>query len=146
MVVISRQTASVSLHYVHLGCTEKATKAWHRQKRQQWHKPTNNTETCTPVTTPLHTLRPYDTQVCVSASCDRLWDYFAFCAGVSGWSMIWFCWGCTASCGWHMRCIVIRGDAWLVLHSPCNTQGTSTVSRKRPTRPHSSKTKTIKTK
>ena len=23
--------------------------------------------------------------------CDRLWDYFAFCAGVSGWSMTWCC-------------------------------------------------------
>ena len=23
--------------------------------------------------------------------------------------------------GWHMRCIVIRGGAWLVLLSPCNT-------------------------
>ena len=29
--------------------------------------------------------------------------------------------GCTASCGWHMRCIVVRGDAWPVLLSPCNT-------------------------
>ena len=26
-----------------------------------------------------------------SSSCDRLWEYFAFCAGVSGWSMTWFC-------------------------------------------------------
>ena len=24
-------------------------------------------------------------------------------------------------CGWHMRCIVIRGDAWPVLLSPCTT-------------------------
>ena len=28
---------------------------------------------------------------------------------------------CTASCGWHMRCIVVRGDAWPLLLSPCNT-------------------------
>ena len=26
-----------------------------------------------------------------------------------------------ASCGCHMHCIVIRGDAWLVWLSPCNT-------------------------
>ena len=29
--------------------------------------------------------------------------------------------GTIGSCGWHMRCIVIRGDAWLVLLSPCST-------------------------
>ena len=63
--------------------------------------------------------------VCASASCgvgcDHVWDYFTFCAGVSGWSMTWFRSGCTASCGWHMCCIVVRGDAWPVLLSPCNT-------------------------
>ena len=29
--------------------------------------------------------------------------------------------GCTASCGWHVRCVGVRGDAWSVLLSPCNT-------------------------
>ena len=28
---------------------------------------------------------------------------------------------CNASCGWHMRCIVVQGDAWPLLLSPCNT-------------------------
>ena len=41
--------------------------------------------------------------------------------GVSRWSMGWYRWVCTASCGWHMRCIVVRGDAWPLLLSPCNT-------------------------
>ena len=27
-----------------------------------------------------------------------------------------------ASCGWHMRCIVVRGDDWPVLLSLCNTR------------------------
>ena len=35
--------------------------------------------------------------------------------------MVWFRWGCTASCGWHVRCVGVRGDAWSVLLSPCNT-------------------------
>ena len=35
--------------------------------------------------------------------------------------MVWFRWGCTASCGWHVRCFGVRGDAWSVLLSPCNT-------------------------
>ena len=39
------------------------------------------------------------------------------------WSMVWFRWGCTASCGWHVRCVGVRGDAWSVLLSPCNTRG-----------------------
>ena len=91
--------------------TEKATAARHRPERQH-NARSNRRKQCSPNKTNVRR---------VSASCDRLWDYFAFCAGVSGWSMIWFCWGCTASCGWHMRCIVIRGDAWLVLLSPCNT-------------------------
>ena len=38
-----------------------------------------------------------------------------FCAGVSAWSMVWFRWGCTASCGWNVRCVGVRGDAWPVL-------------------------------
>ena len=25
------------------------------------------------------------------------------------------------SCGWRMRCIVVKGDAWPLLLSPCNT-------------------------
>ena len=41
--------------------------------------------------------------------------------GVSRWSMVWFRWVCTASCDWHMRCTVGRGDAWPLLLSPCNT-------------------------
>ena len=35
--------------------------------------------------------------------------------------MVWFCWGCTASCGWNVRCVGVRGDAWSVMLSPCNT-------------------------
>ena len=27
----------------------------------------------------------------------------------------------TASCGWNVRCVGVRGDAWPVLLSPCNT-------------------------
>ena len=34
---------------------------------------------------------------------------------------MWFRWGCTASCGWHVRCVGVRGNAWSVLLSPCNT-------------------------
>ena len=41
--------------------------------------------------------------------------------GVSAWSMVWFRWGCTASCGWNVRCVGVRGDAWSVMLSPCNT-------------------------
>ena len=36
-------------------------------------------------------------------------------------SMVWFRWGCTASCGRNVRCVGVRGDAWSVLLSPCNT-------------------------
>ena len=39
----------------------------------------------------------------------------------SGWSMVWFRWGCTASCGWNVRCVGVRGDPWSVMLSPCNT-------------------------
>ena len=35
--------------------------------------------------------------------------------------MVWFRWGCAASCGWIVRCVGVRGDAWPVLLSPCNT-------------------------
>ena len=35
--------------------------------------------------------------------------------------MVWFRWGCTASCGWNVRCVGVRGDAWSVMLSPCNT-------------------------
>ena len=35
--------------------------------------------------------------------------------------MVWFRWGCTASCGWNVRCVGVRGDAWPVLLSPCVT-------------------------
>ena len=44
---------------------------------------------------------------------------------VSGWSMVWFRWGCPASCGWKVRCVGVRGDAWPVLLSPCNTHHTA---------------------
>ena len=36
--------------------------------------------------------------------------------------MVWFRWGCTASCGWNVRCVGVRGDAWSVMLSPCNTE------------------------
>ena len=39
------------------------------------------------------------------------------------WSMVWFRWGCTASCGWNVRCVGVRRDAWPVMLSPCNTLG-----------------------
>ena len=74
--------------------------------------------------------------MCASASCDRLWDYFAFCAGVSGWS-IWFVGvGDLVLLGLHcflrlahaLYC-VIRGDAWLVLLSLCNTMGTASLCK-----------------
>ena len=29
-------------------------------------------------------------------------------------TMVWFRWGCTASCGWNVRCVGVRGDAWSV--------------------------------
>ena len=35
--------------------------------------------------------------------------------------MVWFRWACTASCGWNVRCVGVRGDAWSVMLSPCNT-------------------------
>ena len=35
--------------------------------------------------------------------------------------MVWFRCGCTASCGWNVRCVGVRGDAWSVMLSPCNT-------------------------
>ena len=35
--------------------------------------------------------------------------------------MVWFRCGCSACCGWNVRCVGVRGDAWLVLLSPCNT-------------------------
>ena len=47
---------------------------------------------------------------------------FVFRAGVSRGSMVWFRWVCTASCGRHMHCIVVRGDAWPMLLCPCNTR------------------------
>ena len=28
---------------------------------------------------------------------------------------------CTASCGWNVRCAGVRGNAWSVMLSPCNT-------------------------
>ena len=34
---------------------------------------------------------------------------------------VWFGVGCTASCGWSVRCVGFRGDAWSVMLSPCNT-------------------------
>ena len=34
---------------------------------------------------------------------------------------VWFGVGCTASCGWNVRCVGVRGDAWSVMLSPCNT-------------------------
>ena len=34
-------------------------------------------------------------------------------------------WGCTASCGWNVRCVGVRGDAWSVMLSPCNTHKAS---------------------
>ena len=40
---------------------------------------------------------------------------------MSAWSMVWFRWGCTASCGWNVRCVGVRGDTWSVMLSPCNT-------------------------
>ena len=40
--------------------------------------------------------------------------------------MVWFRWGCTASCGWNVRCVGVRGDAWSVLLSPCNTKKSAT--------------------
>ena len=35
---------------------------------------------------------------------------------------VWFgfVWACTASCGWNVRCVGVRGDAWSVMLSPCN--------------------------
>ena len=35
---------------------------------------------------------------------------------------VWFGVGCTASCGWNVRCVGVRGDAWSVMLSPCNTE------------------------
>ena len=35
--------------------------------------------------------------------------------------MVWFRWGCTAFCGWNVRFVGVRGDAWSVMLSPCNT-------------------------
>ena len=44
-----------------------------------------------------------------------------FCEGISRWRLAWFGSVCTASCGCHVHCIVVRGDAWPMLLSPCNT-------------------------
>ena len=52
-----------------------------------------------------------------------------FCAGVSAWSMVWFRWGCTASCGKNVRCVG-GGNAWSVLPSPCNTNPMQSASRR----------------
>ena len=49
-------------------------------------------------------------------------------AGVSAWSMVWFRWGCTASCSWNVRCVGVRGDAWSVMLSPCNTFAKDTIN------------------
>ena len=35
--------------------------------------------------------------------------------------MVWFRLGYTTSCGWNVRCVGVRGSAWPVLLSPCNT-------------------------
>ena len=38
-----------------------------------------------------------------------------------------------ASCGWHVRCVGVRGDAWSVMLSPCNTdQAPSTIEKGSP--------------
>ena len=44
--------------------------------------------------------------------------------------MVWFRWGCTASCGWNVRCVGVRGDAWPVLLSPCNTNSSTEIEAK----------------
>ena len=42
--------------------------------------------------------------------------------------MVWFRWGCTASCGWNVRCVGVRGGAWPVFLSPCNTDSHATTA------------------
>ena len=42
----------------------------------------------------------------------------------TGLRMVWFRWGCTASCGWNVRCVGVQGGAWPVLLSPCTTRRT----------------------
>ena len=49
--------------------------------------------------------------------------------------MVWFRWGCTASCGWNVRCVGVRGDAWSVLLSPCNTDPSPAGSSGEPSDP-----------
>ena len=45
---------------------------------------------------------------------------------------------CTASCGWNVRCVGVRGDAWSVMLSPCNTNKRNDMQHTPPNRVRSS--------